>query len=146
MQSRVYESVDRPSVRLFHRSTAAAACGGFAAERRAGREYRSTAAGAGAQAAQQQRRSSTAFSSKCGQCHVDSRGTRLNTSSSSSSSSSYITPTGSKTVTYSTNINNEKHKTHKISYTIVNIKAQKSSSILYSIRERIPYCLFDNIF
>jgi len=49
---------------------AAAACGGFAAERPAGKTYRSTAAGTGAQ---QQRRRSTAFSSKCGQSHVDSR-------------------------------------------------------------------------
>jgi len=52
---------------------AAVACGGFATERHAGRRYRSTAV------AQQQRRRSTAISSKCGQCHVDSRGTRLNT-------------------------------------------------------------------
>jgi len=43
------------------------ACGGFAAERSAGGTYRSSAA------AQQQRRRSTALSSKCGQCHVDSR-------------------------------------------------------------------------
>jgi len=56
--------------RLSHRSTAAAACGGFAAERPAGRRHRSIAAGAGAQ---QQRRRSRALSSKCGQCHVDSR-------------------------------------------------------------------------
>ena len=64
----------RPSVRpSVPSSTAAAACGGFAAERPAGRTYRSTAAGA-----QQQLRRSTALSSKCGQCHVDSRGTRLN--------------------------------------------------------------------
>jgi len=35
-----------PSVRLSHRSTTAAACGGFAAERHVGRRYRSTAAGA----------------------------------------------------------------------------------------------------
>ena len=49
--------------------------GGFAAERRANRRYRSTAAGAGAQ---EQRRRSTALSSECGQCHVDSRGMRLN--------------------------------------------------------------------
>ena len=135
MQSRVYESVERPSVRLFHRSTAAAACGGFAAERRAGREYRSTAAGVGAQ---QQRRSSTAFSSKCGQCHVDSRGTRLNTSSSSSSSSSYITPTGSKTVTYSTNINNKKHKTHKISY---KCEHKSSKIIVYTIQYKRTYSI-----
>ena len=63
----------RPSVRLSHRFTAAAACGGFSAERPAGRRYRSTAAGA-----QQQRRRNTAFSSKCGQCRDDSRNTRLN--------------------------------------------------------------------
>ena len=49
-------------------------CGGFAAERRAGRRYRSTAA-----SAQQQRRHSTALSSKCGQCHVDNRGMMLDT-------------------------------------------------------------------
>ena len=60
----------RPSVCLSHHSTAAAVCGGFAAEHRAGRRYRSTTAGAGAQ---QQRRRSTALSSKCWQCHVDSR-------------------------------------------------------------------------
>ena len=49
-------------------------CGGFAAERRAGRRYRSTAA-----SAQQQRRHSTALSSKCGQCHVDNQGMMLDT-------------------------------------------------------------------
>jgi len=80
MRSRVYETVDRLSVCLSvclsHRSTAAAACGGFAAERRAGKRYRSTVAGAGTQ---QQRRLSTALSSKRGQWHVDSRGTTLNT-------------------------------------------------------------------
>jgi len=36
----------RPSVCLSHRSTAATAAGGFAAERPVGRTYRSTAAGA----------------------------------------------------------------------------------------------------
>ena len=61
----------RPFVRLSHRSTAAAACGSFAAERRAGRIYRSQRSAA--------TRRSTALSSKCGQCHVDSRGRRLNT-------------------------------------------------------------------
>ena len=56
----------RLSVRLSRRSTAAAACGGFAAERRpAGRRHR-TIAGDGAQ--QQMR-----------QCRVNSRGTTLNT-------------------------------------------------------------------
>ena len=67
-------SVVRPYACISRRSTAAAACGGFAAECRAGRTYRSTAAGVGAQ---QQRRRSTALSSTCGQCHVDNRGMRL---------------------------------------------------------------------
>jgi len=35
----------RPSVRLSHHATAASACGGFAAELRAGGRYRSTSAG-----------------------------------------------------------------------------------------------------
>jgi len=48
MRSSVYETVERPSVCLSHRSTAAAACGGFAAERPAGRRYRPIAS-AGAQ-------------------------------------------------------------------------------------------------
>ena len=40
MQSRVYETVGvRPSVRLSHHSTAAAACGGFAAERHAAGDF-----------------------------------------------------------------------------------------------------------
>jgi len=73
MRNRVYETVERPFVCLSYRSTAIAACGGFAAERRADRRYR---AGAGVQ---QQRRRSTAFSSKCGQCRVDIGGSRLNT-------------------------------------------------------------------
>jgi len=46
MRSRVYEAVERPSVcpsaYLSHHSTAAAACGRFASEHRAGRRYRST--------------------------------------------------------------------------------------------------------
>jgi len=50
MPSRVYETVERPSIRpsicLFHRLTAAAAGGKFAAEPPAGRKYRSTTAGA----------------------------------------------------------------------------------------------------
>ena len=54
----------RPSVCLSHRSTAAA-CSGFAAERRAGRR-----SGAGAQQQQQRRRSS-------GQCRADSGRRRL---------------------------------------------------------------------
>ena len=60
MRSRVYETVECPSVRpsvcLSHRSTAAA-CGGFAAERpAAGRRYRSIAVAG----AQQQRRRAAA--------------------------------------------------------------------------------------
>jgi len=76
MRNRVYKTVRCPSVcpsvSLSHQSNAAAACGGFAAERRTRKRYRSTAPGA----RQQERRSpgrSTALSSKCGQCHVDSR-------------------------------------------------------------------------
>ena len=78
--SRVYETVERPSVRpsvcLFHLATAAEACCEFAAERPAGRIYHQSIAGTGAQ---QHRRRSTALSSKCRQCRVDSRETRLNT-------------------------------------------------------------------
>ena len=70
-------TVKRPSVGLSiclsHRSTSAAACGGFAAERPPGRRYRSIA-GAGAK---QERYRSTALGSKCGQCHADSRRTSL---------------------------------------------------------------------
>ena len=74
-RSRNAGSTKRAGVRPSDPSmTAAAACGRFAAERRASSRYRSTAAGT-----QQQRRRSTAFSSKCGQCRVDSGGTRLNT-------------------------------------------------------------------
>ena len=75
MRSRVYETVESPSVRSCHWSTAAAACSRFAAERRTGRRYQSTAAGAGAQ----QELRSTALSSKCGHSNVDSWGTMLNT-------------------------------------------------------------------
>ena len=70
MRSRVYETVDRPSVCLslclFHHSTAAAVCGGFAAERRAVRRYRSpTAAVAPISSGVAARGRSTALSSKC---------------------------------------------------------------------------------
>ena len=51
--SRVYKTVRCPSVSLSHQSNAAAACGGFAAERRTRKRYQSTAPGA----RQQQRRS-----------------------------------------------------------------------------------------
>jgi len=60
-----------PSVCLSH-SPAAEACGGFAAVGPVGRRYRSIAAAAG-------HYSSTAHSSKCERCRVDSRATRLNT-------------------------------------------------------------------
>jgi len=62
-QRGLYVTVERPSVCPSRRSTAAAACGGFAAER--SRDI--------------DRQRTTALSSKCGQCHVDSRGMRLNT-------------------------------------------------------------------
>jgi len=72
MRRRVYETVERPSVRLSHRSTAAAACGGFAAERpqeisidSGGRRVPSSNGAAA-------RSRIAAFASKCGQCHVDS--------------------------------------------------------------------------
>jgi len=75
MQNGIYETVQRLSVRQSVPSfDSSSAYGGFAAERHVGRRYRSTAAGA-----QQQRSRGTALSSKRGQCHVDSRGTRLNT-------------------------------------------------------------------
>jgi len=65
MLSRVYGTVERPSVRLCvsRRSTATAVCGGFAAERPVGRRYRSTAAGT----------LRAPCSSKCGQRHVCNR-------------------------------------------------------------------------
>jgi len=43
MRSRVYETVERPSVCLSHCLIAAAACGGFAADRHVGRKYQLTA-------------------------------------------------------------------------------------------------------
>jgi len=66
-----------PSVPPFARS-----CGGFAAERRAGRRYRSTAAAVGRPAAiapQNGAQQQIALSSKCEQCHVVSRRRKLNT-------------------------------------------------------------------
>ena len=51
MPSRVYETGGRPSVCPSHHSPAA--CGGFAAERKAGGKYRSTAAGTTASGAVQ---------------------------------------------------------------------------------------------
>jgi len=62
----------RPFVCLSHHS--AAACGGFAAERRVGRRYRLTVAGA-----QQQRRRSTALSRNAGSTMLTAELTRLNT-------------------------------------------------------------------
>jgi len=79
MWGRVYKTVERPSVRpsvsLSRRSTAGAACSRFATECPVDRRYQSLP-GTGTQ---QQRHRSTVHSNKCGQCHVDSRGTRLNT-------------------------------------------------------------------
>ena len=49
----------------------------------------------------------------------------------------FITPTGSKTVTYSTNIHS-KNTSHTKYHTNVKIKAQKSVSTLYCIREHVP--------
>jgi len=63
---RVYVTVRDRSVCLSHQSTAAAACGEFAAVGPAGGRYRSIAA-------------RPALSSKCDQCHVVSWRTKLNT-------------------------------------------------------------------
>ena len=98
MRNRVYVTVERPSVCLSHRSTAAALAGGFAAERSAGRRCRSAATATGA-AYQLQVRSvamasqqAPALSSKCEQCHVDSRLTRLNTDLFNTPRLSYYLP------------------------------------------------------
>ena len=64
----------RPSVSLSQLSTAATACGGFAAVGPAGRRHRSIAA-----ARRMADISSTAVSCKGEQCHVSSRCRRLNT-------------------------------------------------------------------
>ena len=65
--------VECPSVRLSVSSfTAAAACGGSAAEHRAGRQEISIDSG-GHQAPISNGDSAQGRSSKCGQCHVDSR-------------------------------------------------------------------------
>jgi len=82
MRSRVYKTVRCPSVcpsvSLSHQSNEAAACGGFAAERRTGKRYRSTAPGA----RQHQRRipgRSTALSSNAGNVMPTAKLTKLNT-------------------------------------------------------------------
>ena len=65
MRSRVYVTVERPSVCVYaHRSTAATAAGGYAAERPGCRRYRPIAAGAVQQM--------PALRNECGQRHVDS--------------------------------------------------------------------------
>jgi len=70
----------RSSVRPSHPSTAAAACGGFAAECPAVRRYRSQLVRASAAYQLLARHAAgAAFSRKCGQRHVDSRSKRLNT-------------------------------------------------------------------
>jgi len=70
----MYRSGVRRSVCPFRYLTAASAGGGFAAERRAGMSYRSTATGAGRQ---QQRRRSTALSRKRGSDVLTAELTRL---------------------------------------------------------------------
>ena len=72
MRSRVYKTVRCLSVRLSHQSNAATACGGFAAERRTGKDIDRQRRAPGSSSAAARGRS-TALSSKCGQCHVDSR-------------------------------------------------------------------------
>ena len=70
----------RPSVGLSVCRIAAAMAGGFAAERPAdtgGTNRQQPAPRTSCRRAQQQRRRSTALGSKCRQCHVDRRGTRL---------------------------------------------------------------------
>jgi len=77
MRSRVYVTIERPYVRpsvrpsvcLSHRSTAATPVGAFAAERLR------TDDGVGERRAA----GTPALGSRYGQCHVDSRRTRLNT-------------------------------------------------------------------
>jgi len=72
---------DRPTVCVSRRSTATAACGGFAAEHRRlldGARLQLAAHKAPAGARLQLRRS-TALSSKCEQCRVDSRRGKLST-------------------------------------------------------------------
>jgi len=59
----------------------------------------------------------------------------------SSLSSSFITPTGSKTVTYSKNIHGKKHKTHKISYKSENKSSNITlwASIFLELSLQIPH-------
>ena len=71
MGTRVYKTVQRPSVCLSHRSTAAAACVGFAAERPSPCRQEISIDSAVQQAPM--------LNSKFGQCHVYSRRKRLNT-------------------------------------------------------------------
>ena len=83
MCSRVYKTVERPSVRpsvcpsvcMSQLLTVAAACGGFAAVGPAGKGYRSIAAAAGRRSSTAHR--STACSSKREQCYVVSRRRKL---------------------------------------------------------------------
>ena len=70
----------RPSVCLSHHSTAAMACGGFAAEHSLGRKYRLTVVADGRlTTACHYRGRSMALSSKCEQCHFDSWRRKLST-------------------------------------------------------------------
>jgi len=75
MRSTVCETVERASVCLFHHSTAAAACGGFAAERRAGRRYQFHRGGRQAATAPQQRAGALRTAANAGSAML----TRLNT-------------------------------------------------------------------
>ena len=90
MRSGVYETVECPSVRpSIHPSVCPIdrqqqrwPASLLLSAQRAGnidRQLRALAPRTSCSQVQQQRRRSTALSSKCGQCHVDSRGTRMNT-------------------------------------------------------------------
>ena len=78
----LYETVERPcpSVCLSHRQAAAAAraAGLLLSAQPAGDSSHRRRAYPAARVSQQQRRRSTALSSRCRQCHVDNRRTRLN--------------------------------------------------------------------
>ena len=79
MRSRVCVTIGRPSVRLSHRSTAAAVASRFLLLNavRVGDidgQLQAPVPRTSCRRAQQQRRRSTALSSECGQCHVESRG------------------------------------------------------------------------
>jgi len=79
MRSRVYETIELPSGCLVsHRSTTAAACGGFAAKRSEGQEISIDCCTARVCRRRRRWRCCTALSSQCGQCHYDSWRKKLN--------------------------------------------------------------------